>query len=258
MKADDLKMELRNHAIRYAEEHGFAIDRSPKSAIIFKDIAHSFYDKSYRQIVTCPDWHNRLQKKHTQVKVVGDGIMEMQSSNSSDALLMNIFCHPKIDSWKGVKDLLCVSEIKPLFGFKAKVEKEGTDGDASEIDMAIDDLFVEAKLTENDFVQKPETEVAKYTQLARHFAVSCFRKVKGNIDNYQVIRNLLASIQHGNRHILLCDERRSDLVRSYMQTVGCLLDATARSRCNVVFWQELQRVCGSDLAEFIQQKYGIC
>jgi hypothetical protein len=39
------------------------------------------------------------------------------------------------------------------------------------------------------------------------------------IQNYQVIRNLLAAIQHGRKHILMCDERRPDLALQISDTL---------------------------------------
>lgn len=181
----------------------------------------------------------------------------MQSSNSSDALLMNLFCHPLLVSWKGVHKVLGFKPTNPNFGFKALVEKQGTNGDKTEIDMDIGNYFVEAKLTEGDFTDKDVFEVNKYTKFNQHFHVNCLSTHNGCYQNYQIIRNLLAAIQHKKRHMLLCDERRPDLVRSYMETVSCLRDQHVRKKCRVVFWQELQRACGKDLSLFLNTRYGI-
>lgn len=170
---------------------------------------------------------------------------------------MNIFCHPKILQWKGVRDLLGVDDTSPLFGVNSSVEKEGARQEATEIDMEIGDLFVEAKLTEPDFVRKDAAEVSKYTQLATHFHVEQLPRNGEVFTSYQIIRNLLAAIQHGKRHALFCDERRPDLVRAYTETVGCLKSVDHRSQCRVIFWQEIARACGKELKEFLRAKYGI-
>ncbi|HEX3009700.1 MAG TPA: hypothetical protein VHO90_18995 [Bacteroidales bacterium] len=47
-----------------------------------------------------------------------------------------------------------IQALNPTFGVKALVEKEGTYGDMTEIDMAFSDDFVEAKLTEEDFTER--------------------------------------------------------------------------------------------------------
>jgi hypothetical protein len=126
-----------------------------------------------------------------------------------------------------------------------------------EIDMAFGEYFIEAKLTEKDFTDKDIVEVQKYTGLTKHFQVDCLPINKGRYQNYQIIRNLLAAIQHEKRHMLLCDERRPDLVRRYMETVCCLRDPQLRKNCRVVFWQEVQRACGQHLGLFLKSRYGL-
>jgi hypothetical protein len=123
--------------------------------------------------------------------------------------------------------------------------------------MVVDDLFVEAKLTEKDFTQKEAAAVRKYEGLQLRFHDEHLPRVGQLYDNYQIIRNLLAAIQHGKRHALFCDERRPDLVRRYMETVSCLRDVSARARCRVIFWQEIAAVCARDLQRFLSEKYGM-
>ena len=254
MRPDELKQALRHSAMTYAQTRGFNVDSSPKSAIIFKKIADAFCHASFDAIRKNADWFSRTQKSHQNLP----GVMEMQSSNSSDALLMNIFCHPMLISWKGVADVLGFKPANPAFGFKALVEKKGTNGDKTEIDMVIGNYFVEAKLTESDFTDKDVVEVNKYKKFVQHFHTNCLPIHNGCYQNYQIIRNLLAAIQHEKQHMLLCDERRPDLARRYMETVCCLRDQQIRKRCRVVFWQEVQRACGKDLGLFLQSRYGLC
>jgi len=253
MNAKSLKIELKHRAEAYAQEREIAVDSSPKSATIFKNLSDNFSSASSQAIEQREEWRDRLNKGHTQVP----GALEMQSSNSSDALLMNIFCYPKILKWKGVRDLLGVDENSPHFGVSPLVEKDGTRKESTEIDMEIGDLFVEAKLTEADFVSKDIAKVSKYTHLATYFHIEQLPSDGKKFTTYQIIRNLLAAIQHGKRHALFCDERRPDLVRSYFETVCCLKKAEHRSQCQVIFWQEIARRCGRDLADFLRQKYGI-
>jgi hypothetical protein len=123
--------------------------------------------------------------------------------------------------------------------------------------MALDEVFVEAKLTESGFTEKPVTTVEAYTDLQNVFHTDLLHRNGDNFENYQVIRNLLAAIQLKKRHLLLCDERRPDLVRSYFETVVCLRKETDRKSCGVIFWQELARVCGKGLRDYLAQRYGI-
>lgn len=254
MRPTELKDVLRQSALDYAREHGFDVDSSHKSAVLFKNAANAFCPASFTAISKHADWLSRTMKPHQNVA----NVMEMQSSNSSDALLMNIFCHPMLASWKGVADILGFEPVNPTFGFKALVEKEDTNGDTTEIDMAIGNHFVEAKLTEEDFTDKDVAEVQKYKSFSLHFHTDFLPIHNDRYQNYQIIRNLLAAIQHEKRHMLLCDERRPDLARRYMETVCCLQDQQLRRSCRVVFWQEVQRACGQDLGSFLHSRYGIC
>lgn len=253
MKTQELRQMLCEFALRYAKERNLSVI-SQKSAVLFCKPEDNFHPDSFRRITENPDWLQRTQKTHQNI----EGKKELQSSNSSDALLMNIFCYPHISKWKGVLDLLGVSKIDPVFGLKPLVAKKNGKGDASEIDMVIDDVFVEAKLTEKDFTRKDVSVVEQYVGMAEHFHRNCLVLIGKCFDNYQIIRNLLAAIQHNKRHILLCDERRPDLVRRYMETVCCLRDVGVRSKCRVVFWQEIQRLSGVSLGKFLKDKYGIC
>lgn len=253
MRPIDLRTTLRESTLDFAKQHGFEVDTSHKSAVIFKNIADAFLPESFGAIRQNPDWANRTTKPHQTIS----GAMEMQSSNSSDALLMNVFCHPKLVTWKGVTNILGFNPIEPKFGYNAYVEKEGTDGDSTEIDMVVGDFFIEAKLTEPDFTKKDIIEVTKYKQFDQSFHTECLPTQGDCYKNYQIIRNLLATIQHNKHHVLLCDERRPDLVRSYMETVSCLRDHLHRRKCKVVFWQEIQRACGDNLGSYLYSRYGL-
>jgi hypothetical protein len=59
------------------------------------------------------------------------------------------------------------------------------------------------------------------------------------------------------RHILLCDNRRGDLIRSYFDVVKCIKDMGVRQRCDIIFWQDIWKKTGSDLRDFLAEKYGI-
>lgn len=254
LKPSELKICLRDFAKEYAKERGLPIDTSHSTAIIFLNLKDNFEPESFERIYNNKEWYERTQKKHPNVK----DAFEMQSSNSSDALLMSIFCHPRISKWKGVSNALGVNVTNPIFGFKPYIPKTGGRFDSTEIDIALDEVFIEAKLTETDFTQKSAFIVEDYEGFLNVFHKNHL-KLRGNkYENYQVIRNILAAIQYDKRHILLCDERRPDLARSYFETVNCIRDITIRKRFRVVFWQEIQRGCGVRLNEYLKIKYGIC
>jgi len=253
MNGNNLKQEIRKTATSYAKMRNLVIDDSHTSAILFRNLADSFHPDSFANIGRYPGWNDRIRKLHQNVS----GIMKMQSSNSSNALLMNIFCHPSIQQWTGVKNLLNNDLAMIEFGVPGKVRLKSGDTDATEIDMVLLGVFCEAKLTELDFTRKRHTIVENYASLQTIFHVEELPRVGDEYDNYQIIRNLLAAIEHDREHILLCDERRPDLVRRYANTVCCLRDVRNRKRCRVIFWQEIAAVCGRDMSEWLKDKYGI-
>jgi hypothetical protein len=254
MKADELKLEIRKAALNYAHERKLPVDESHASAVIFRNLCDNFHSESFKNIANNREWMHRTTKAHQNVA----GVLEMQSSNSSDALLMNIFCHPDIGRWKGIRNLIDETLDAIVFGFPGQVHINGGQVDSTEIDMALPGLFCEAKLTETDFTHKTADVVESYDGLHATFHAEDLPRVGGEYDNYQIIRNLLAAFQHGKKHILLCDERRPDLVRRYMQTVSCLREMHNRKNCRVAFWQEIAGACGASLRDWIEEKYGMC
>ena len=83
----------------------------------------NFLPASYRAILKNDRWRKRLAKPHTSAYQAlpreGFRWRELDSSNSSDALLMNIFCYPGMMKTKCVCDLLGVEPaVVPEFGFE--------------------------------------------------------------------------------------------------------------------------------------------
>ena len=78
--------------------------------------------------------------------------MELDSCTSSDALLMNIFCHPGVKrDGRLAARLGAEPGTSPRFGYKARVPLANGRFDRTEVDLRLADLLVEAKLTESDF-----------------------------------------------------------------------------------------------------------
>ena len=247
-----LRESLTKKAIEYAKSNDMPYDEY-SSAIIFKNIEDNFYPLSFQNITKNDHFKDRLSKSHPNVK----NALEMQSSNSSDALLMNIFCHPRINKWNGPKKLLSLEAINPIFGYKPGVLKNRNIKDDTEIDMVIGDIFFEAKLTETDFTKKHIMRVLEYNNLDTVFNLNLLTKKNNQIEGYQIIRNILAAYQCNKSHRLICDIRRGDLVREYYKIVNAIKIDELKLKMGVLFWQEIIRSCGANLKNFIKTKYGI-
>ena len=252
-----LKDQLIKLGTKYAEKNNLDYVLR-KSALIFKNNGN-FLTASYDCINNNNNnWKKRLEKPHTHFP--DSDIKEVDSSNSSDALLMNIFCHPDLNKWESIKKLFNFPDtikIKPIFGYKPGVNKDGGKPDDTEIDMKLKNMYFEAKLTESDFTKKEKSIVESYDNFGVVFEKDYLEHDSNKYLNYQLIRNILAAYQDDFNFILLCDARRPDLIREFYLTVRCVKDASLRSRCNIIFWQEVCKCVGGILKPFLIEKYGL-
>jgi len=142
----------------------------------------NFFPTSYKAICTNPAWRKRLAKIHTlghRALPASDRgrWMELDSCTSSDALLMNIFCHPGALRNGKVCALLGVQPgLSPCFGYRARVPLANARFDRTEVDLLLGNLLVEAKLTEGDFQSAPKRVLLAYRDFADVSIGGSFRK----------------------------------------------------------------------------------
>jgi len=222
----------------------------------------NFVAASYREILKRVEWSKRLAKVHTSARralpTADRKWRELDSSTSSDALLMNIFCFPGVCRKLSVATILG-TEITdlPQFGYKARVPLLRGRSDQTEIDMKIGGLLVEAKLTEADFQKRNRTLVESYRDLEIVFDVGTLPKSGELYVSYQLIRNVLAAHASGLSFCVIADSRRPDLMEAWHTIMRCVRDAELRTRCKVLTWQELSVVLPKQLQSFLDVKYGI-
>lgn len=115
----------------------------------------NFFDAAFAAILARPEWSRRFNKIHAQgrsLPKVERRWRELDSSVSSDALLMNVFCTPGTADSRVTRQMLGIERKEPPeFGWKARVPLKNGRFDRTEVDMRWGDLLVEAKLTESDF-----------------------------------------------------------------------------------------------------------
>jgi hypothetical protein len=129
----------------------------------------NFFDPAYAAIYARPELLQRLNKIHAQAArslprhEAGRRWCELDSSTSSDALLMNVFCTPGVVESPRVRQALGLAEDEPpVFGWKARVPLKNGRGDRTEVDLRWGGLMVEAKLTETDFQTRSAAVVEGY------------------------------------------------------------------------------------------------
>ena len=126
----------------------------------------NFFDAAYEAIAARPEWMRRFDKIHAQGRSLPKAERrwrELDSSMSSDALLMNVFCTPGVAESVTVRRVLGVEgDELPVFGWKARVPLASGRSDRTEVDMRLGSLLVEAKLAEGDFQTKAAPVVEGY------------------------------------------------------------------------------------------------
>ena len=173
MYASQLRQELTVRARVHARGRAHVESYGNPPVVVYapEDERHgNFFDAAYAAMRARPEWMRRFDKIHAQAARTLPRATrkwrELDSSMSSDALLMNIFCTPGVlesAALAGILGVECGAE--PVFGWKARVPLKSGRFDRTEVDMRIGSLLVEAKLTEGDF----QTRIAPIVEAYRDF-----------------------------------------------------------------------------------------
>lgn len=277
MTADSLTSAMLRHELsarsrEFARIHKLLHDLTPGSnpAVIFgrdENGRHgNFHDESYNRICANPAWASRLGKVHTasrRNRARADWQwMELDAANSSDALLMNIFCHPGVFSAGKISSevarLLNVDpDTQPCFGIHPGVPLRNGHLDRTEIDLQLGNLFVEAKLTETSFQNARPSLIERYRDLETVFDVTRLPWADGIMQGYQLIRNVLAAFASDASFCVFSDGRRRDLIEAWYSVLSAVHYPSFAWRLKLLTWQELATVLPIDLQQFLEIKYGI-
>jgi len=265
--ASQLRRELIERSRQYAHErslpHQLSYGSLPVVVFEASPVCHgNFCDTSYKEILKEPNWQRRLQKVHAQQKALptkeNGRWRELDSCNSSDALLMNIFCYPRLSQRPHLCGLLGVGPgSHPQFGIPARVPLLDSKVDRTEVDMKLGDLLVEAKLTETDFQCAGKDVVERYRDFRQVFDWRRLPQTRDSYLSYQLIRNVLSAYATGRSFCVLCDARRPDLMEMWFEVMQCVTSLDLRLRCKVLTWQELAAFMPGTLQSFLALKYGI-
>jgi len=166
------ELMLRNRAYARGRAHTESYGSAPVIVYEPEGIHHgNFFDAAYAAILERPSWMRRFDKIHAQAARslpkpqlnIARRWRELDSSMSSDALLMNIFCTSGVAESPAVQNMLGVEDgADLLFGWKARVPLAKGRFDRTEVDLRFGSLLVEAKLTESDFQSRAAAIVESY------------------------------------------------------------------------------------------------
>lgn len=266
-----LRRELCERAQQYARTHNLphSLSYGESPAVCFEcydnDSQHgNFFPATYKAIVKNPNWRRRMRKVHSKGRKSfpchEDARVrrELDTCTSSDALLMSVFCHRGVVRREKVCSLVGVKPGSiPEFGFRARVPLISGKVDRTEVDMRLDQLLVEAKLTESDFQRVPKKAMDSYRDFHEVFDSHELPQSEQHYFSYQLLRNVLAAYVSNCRFCLLTDARRPHLIEAWYAIMKCVRLAELRSSCQILAWQELAKALPTRLRTFLRVKYGI-
>jgi hypothetical protein len=265
-----LREELSVRALSWAKNndlpHECTIGNLP--SVLFRetsDTTHgNFHPASYRCIRRKPEWSRRLLKAHTSARRTlpshDRGRSELDTAASSDALLMNVFCHPQaFAAASSLRVLLSTEAPEQLqFGWKPRIPLLANHVERTEIDLRIGDLFIEAKLTEADFPSAPRLRVERYRDLSYVFDTKLLPQIAESYLHYQLIRGVLSVFaEQGSRYCVICDARRPDLIDAWFSVASAVRLPLLRSRLQLTTWQEIAATVSKSMRVWLEDKYGI-
>ena len=205
-----LRWELSQRNAARAAVCAAEMSYSPVPSIVYSENEAgehgNFLPASYKRILLEAGWKARLAKVYTGSRFLPRKAdrtrRELECANSSDALLMNIFCYPRILCRAAVCSLLGIEPgLHPTFGFRPGIPLKNGREDRSEMDLKLGELFIEAKLTEGDFQTARQDLVHRYRDLESVFDVTRLPRSKERFRSCQLIRGALAA--HAHKHPLL-------------------------------------------------------
>ena len=185
-----LRQELIARNRVYAHGHAYVESYGSDPVIVYAPEGNrhgNFFDPAYQAILSNPTCLRRFDKMHAQagrsLPKADRRWRELDSSMSSDALLMNIFCTPGVLEAPAFCNMLGVElGSMPQFGWKARVALQRGRLDRTEVDMQLDSFLVEAKLTESDFQTRSALIVETYCDFDEVFDCDLLPRAEIPID----------------------------------------------------------------------------
>ena len=266
--ASTLRHDLLTRNRTRAQSHPHEQTRGASVIYTPTPAAHgNFIEPSYRRICARPEWSRRLKKAHTgkrQARLITereDAWRELDAATSSDALLMNILCYPRVLATPALPALLGIARNElPVFGFRPRIPLHRSLTDTTEIDCRLGSLLLEAKLTEADFQYAPMRKLARYRDFHEVFDPDLLPAAgpgRQTICSYQLLRAVLAAHALDASFCVLCDARRPDLIEAWHAVQRAVRSFTLQARLRLLTWQELTPALPGPLTAFLAEKYGI-
>jgi hypothetical protein len=230
---------------------------APADKFFFDRTEDNFYSPSFGSITQNPEWVVALEKPHPEFSVYN----EVQSASSTMALLMNILCNPEDEHKKELaamfrQDKIHQNEI--LFGHRVELASKKQEGKIAEIDLFLNESsYSQAFLGETDMGNEPKSDLMELRDFSRVFAIGYLPQNNRSYLYSKLIRGVIAAYQDGYDFRFITDSRRTDLIKGFNNLSSCIIDVSFRTKCKLVFWQDMADVSGNELKNYLKDKYGI-
>jgi hypothetical protein len=118
----------------------------------------------------------------------------LDCANSSDALLMNIFCHRRTVASRDLSSMLGIAPgLAPAFGFRPGIPLRNGRTDRTEIDMKLRGTPGRGEADGGGFSKSPCANDERYRDIDEVFAFRELKKSGDVVSGYQLIRGVLAA-----------------------------------------------------------------
>lgn len=236
------------------------------ASVVYREEAEgthgNFLPGVYQRILANPAWKRRLNKVYTGsawiARAKDRSRAELECCTSSDALLMNIFCYPRVLHGSKLCGLLGVEVgLIPQFGVRAGLMMRGGETDRTEFDLQLGELLIESKLSESGFGRASRERLLRYDGVAEVFDLEALPWGPRGVAGYQIIRGAVCAVANERRYLLLVDRRRTDLQEQWLRVLRAMHSSAMRSRMLLLTWQELATTLPKTIRDFLASKYGI-
>ncbi len=125
------------------------------------------------------------------------------------------------------------------------------------MDLRLENLLIETKLTESDFQRVGKRVLTTYRDFRDVFVVGRLPQTKTHFLSYQLLRNVLAAYALQCCFCVVLDDRRKNLLEAWYAVLRCVKPIELRTALRVLTWQELAKTLPPTLRRFLALKYGI-
>ncbi len=157
----------------------------------------NFCDASYNMIYKNPTWAGCLKKTlvhRNSLPLYKQSVAsELDSSSSSSALLMNIFCYPDIFSSARLFSMFGIDGLTAVFNKHVPLQKKDGFHESVNIDMIMgDNRYISAALTQSGFSERRKEDMYLYSSFDDIFDSDALPQTSASFLGSNVLRSIMA------------------------------------------------------------------